>query len=833
MLPPKVRHSGPRPAKPRKSRSSAALTLLLAGLFAILWPDLASAQEPEKNTFDIAIIIENRAPPELGPDAGMSDLERAAAQEAVNAAVATAKADVDLLFKTLDRQMDFEHIIRFNRPTIDVICDVFGCPDRIEDVNPFPPLLWQITRREEARLFFYYIGDGRLEGLERQLLFQRRDNAAINDVVGYPVEWLHRMLAQANADSSLVMLDTSFAPRPLPCAGEDPFLINDALVRVRQNYQRIARDHWNRTDSIELSATTPVQPPHCDRFDQILNELEQPLFTKFLLKGIVDGEANADGDDLIELGELARYLDDRLRRSARFQWGRLQNVRSVGTQSHPVAAVQKRDLRPWNEAALERPDPNAEKEESKEEDKEEEPPEEEPKEEEPEPEEPDATPVDPVDPCEQDPNAEGCHPCDIDQMSQACITRCGEDPSFPQCPGLVRGDRAEDTQSEPVSEPDGGIDVVPVEETNPPASEPSPLCEFTASYVAPYLSRLMERIAGEDGPAKVCAWTRNELDAEAEDDGDDLNDIGYLLRPVIWPYVKPYIMPTVKKVVGCALNCGGVTPTTQQSSNRQSVNPVTREQLAQANASEMTLPEWRKLMASLTDDHLFICDKIYIDEVHKPLPFYIGIPRWMPGTLLISEIAREAYGGCPPHRPKTEEKPCIPCELELPELTVASCPKVTLSGGPTFFSYRLTRLLRGWMITKVLEEAEASGINLEQPGRWTRDLVHPNNQICLPEVDPTIVLTTSQTRWLQSALTVDNWNPGPIDGSLGDRTIDALNAWRVVNKRPTRSTVTKNDFKSVMKTFGCRFSQVFPRVEELAKDKEPCRPPKQEQASKT
>ena len=275
----------------------------------MLWPASSRAQQAEEansngHPFDIGIIIDNRPMP--------SD---------------AAKADVDSLIKMLDRQMLIEHVMVFERPTIDVICDIFGCPEEIEDIDPFPPLLWQITREEESRLFVYYIGDGRIEGLQRQLLFKGGDDSQADDVEALSVDWLHFMLEDARPASAVLMLDTSFSPRPLPCADEDPELINDALLSVRSAYRNVMRAHWNQSDVLELSATTPVQPPHCDRFDQVLDDLEQPLFTKFLLKAIVEGEADlepfGDNDRLINLGELEAYLDDHINRAARFQWGRL------------------------------------------------------------------------------------------------------------------------------------------------------------------------------------------------------------------------------------------------------------------------------------------------------------------------------------------------------------------------------------------------------------------------------------------------------------------------------------------------------------------------------
>ena len=353
-LSPAAAHARPKLAKPIRQRFLVRLFLLLPFLYAAFGPGGLQAQQPVEGSFDVAIIIENRILPDGRVAKGTSEAQRKHAERIAEHTKTSAKAEIDLLFEMLDRQMFFEHIIRLERPTIEVICDIFGCEDDVQPPNVFPPLVWQITRKDEARLFVYYIGDGRVEGLERQLLFHRDEKAPDHDVEPYSVEWLHKMLALAGAEETLVMLDTGFAPRSLPCANEDPLLITETLVRIRRNYQRIARDHWNKTNSLELSATTPVQPPHCDRFDEVLLKIQEPLFTKFLLKGIVDGEADEDGDDLIDLGELAGYLDSRIKHGARFQWGRLQNVRAVGSPSENLASVLTRPLRDWNKATLER-----------------------------------------------------------------------------------------------------------------------------------------------------------------------------------------------------------------------------------------------------------------------------------------------------------------------------------------------------------------------------------------------------------------------------------------------------------------------------------------------
>ena len=164
--------------------------LLVSGFLA--GPVSAQSETKGENDFDIGIIIDNRPEPE---------------SEA-------ARADVDRLIRMLDQQMYVEHVLLFERPTIDVVCDLFGCPEEIEPADPFPPLIWQITRESVARLVIYYIGDGRAEGLERQLLFRRDERGG--RAVPFPVSWLHWTLDDVRPESVVVMLDTSFRRRRCP-----------------------------------------------------------------------------------------------------------------------------------------------------------------------------------------------------------------------------------------------------------------------------------------------------------------------------------------------------------------------------------------------------------------------------------------------------------------------------------------------------------------------------------------------------------------------------------------------------------------------------------------
>lgn len=781
---------------------AGAALFFLAVLASTVFPQtpLGAQQQrepepPRKDVFDIAVLIENQILPdvELPPDATEEEIKASEAAKAIHAAT---NADMDLLFETLDRQMFFEHVIRLKRPTIAVICDVFGCPDSLDD-NPFPPLIWQLTREKQSRLMVYYVGDGQAEGLERQLLFHRADNAAVHDTVAYPVEWLHRMLDRAKPDYAVLMLDTSFAPGPLPCANENPELISDDLVRVRRNYLRISREHWNRTNNLELSATTPVQPPHCDRFDQVLHKIKQPMFTKFFLKGVVDGEADSDNDDMIELGELANYLNDRIKRAARFQWGRSQNVRVVGQLSERLASVRKRKLQEWNDETLQRSKEkeNEEEESGKEAEKK----------------------------GDESTDEIFIHPCVQDEDGQACRDYCRDNADDFHCSAgddLISKTGGADVNDGPIHD---DIEIVTIESGNKAQPDgPSEICRLTAETVSSSLSELIELLPAENTRQTVCALARDELEIELEGWLKYLNYARYVVQPIAWSLASPLVMPHVKNSTRCALDCDGITMAASPPP-RVGPTPIT------ANLGLIR----RDPESSRFDDFKrFICDAYYKEtpfqvEQHRALPFYIGLPRWMPGTRMISDALRD-WINCPTLQPLPV--PALP-ELQFVAIEPLTKPLKDCPSG-TVPKIRLNRLLADWPSYDTAADLEISGIYLRDLDFGDVDPSLPVEEVCVPEEkepvdhlvedqdETPIKLSTSQIRWLQSALTVDNRNPGPIDGAIGDKTQMAIDSWRqdhaIKNEGKVRKgPITEREFQMIIGDFGMRFDQVFDRASPL------------------
>ncbi|MGI9507802.1 MAG: peptidoglycan-binding protein [Geminicoccaceae bacterium] len=675
---------------------------LIAAFFALmssLWPLSANAQTekapPEnEHPFDIGIIIDSRPLP--------TDEKARALLEP------SFKADVDALFDMLDRQMYIENVMVFERPTIEVICDVFGCPEEIEPVNPFPPLIWQITREAETRLVVYFIGNGLLEGLKRKLLFKRVAGSPPGDVVALDVEWLHAMLENAGPDKAILMLDADFAPRNLPCASEDPRLINDTLLRVRKNYQRIMREHWNRTDNFELSATTPVQPAHCDRFDLVRDGARHSMFTKFLLEGIGEGAADRDQDGLVDLGEIEAFLDDRIKRAARFQWGRLQNVRAVGSDSQPLASVEKREIGDepskavaWRAQSDQREGAQAEvrKEKVPETGKDEGPGASEPKN--------GGSPKngqdDPNDPSEDGPGSDF------------------------QGPGLT-------TNTDPGSEqdpPDGTDDEKPGGDE---PSERSAACDWVADSIGPFTTTLVSRLRGD--VVASCTWATDRSEPE-------LGPFAEIFTPVIWRVGRS----KAQDAVACLLDCGGGTPADaddgEDSGKGEDPGLPTPEAIAIAPHGEATLTAETDQSPAKPDTDV--------------------------------ETADRRLGSGPPSRAsvglsadKAKTSPAGAGSTSGSETADATSPAVGGDG--------------------IVGGADAKGETASAEGGFEA--------------------TTGEVRWLQMALTVDNRDPGPIDGVLGEKTREAVRSWRRKHAPTRTGDVTEKDFQEIIEAFGQRFGQL-------------------------
>ena len=574
------------------------------------------------------------------------------------------------------------------------------------------------------------------------------------------------------------------------------------------------RDHWNRTSNLELGATTPVQPPHCDRFDQVLHDVQQPLFTKYLLKAIVEGEADkepfGDEDRLIDLGELADYLDDRIKRAARFQWGRLQNVRAVGPRGKALAALDGRRLSPENRDVMERRNRPPERDDIQ---------------------QPGialslaspetggglagTVPGKREAACRDDPTATGCHPCVIDPGGKACAEHCLENEGANLCtPNLSSSTEESAGLKAGVSENGQKKgDVIPIEsKTGRPladeAGERSAACRWVVDNIAPYAATLVQRTRGSTQSS--CSWAIDRSEV-------DLGPFAQIFTPIAWRLGRE----SAQDAVSCLLDCDSTADAAGATSTAADKTSVGEEGAATVEENEPAAPQQigrRQALQIMVDPRsLGAFNREICDDLGEPLPPYIGLPRWMPGTLMISEALRATYGCLPP--PKEPELPTpfavaieAPEALETQATAVASADRELSRWPPS---------TAGVDPLPLGADQEAGDIDSDArivdptPTSTDRPTEQPES---LPEemlpIEKEFDRTVSKVRWLQSALTVDNRHPGPIDGIIGAKTEKAIRSWRRDNKREKRTgPLTEPEFQEIIRKFGERFDQIEERAQ--------------------
>lgn len=690
--------------------------LLLPGLtlnaFAQAEGNGEQPQKADPNSYDIAFIIDNR---EI-------------------AGSPSAKDDVEALTAMLDRHMFADHIVRLERPSFDLICDIFGgCPTEAD--QPWPSLISQIADPGQSRLYVYYLGPGRVEGRERQLLFEDGPGRTSP----YTVGWLHRQLEKTNPKSALVMMDTSFSPRPMPCADENPALIDETMKTFQRNYGRLMEGRSLPRGLAELTGTMPGEAPHCDRYELTSDDIERPLFTKFVLKGVVEGLADkqpyGNEDGTVELGELASYTRDRIRRAVQFQWGRRQTVWRVGPGSRVLAKVEPR-APTWNEKKKKvetpkletRGEPSEKKAETR------------------------------LEPNTSKPGAEKekdvtleRHVCDQDQESPACIAFCANNPDDFRCPFIG----VAVCQGEPIS------DACPCapNDPRPGCSKGGSWCRWSADHLGGAAEAVVNTIGGS--PDQACQWaTKDETDIE---DGV-LWDI---FAPIGWRLIRPRF----RSMAACMLNCQGralpITISIEDDEVLDAGTDPTGGLTSDASVNGNPPPEWGESPPK-TAFEAEVCD--------DTLPPYIALPRWMPGTLTISEALR-FLSDCEPLGPRARYTHGMP-----PPVLLVEAPPIT----------------------------KKARYKAPPPFAMPPPIVLPPVKVAAV-TPPVFEPTENQIRWLQSALIMDNHNPGPIDGMIGGKTNAAIRSWREENGiTPLDGPLTETEFNRIIRELGKKFDQLTP-----------------------
>ncbi|MGI9493944.1 MAG: peptidoglycan-binding domain-containing protein [Geminicoccaceae bacterium] len=264
------------------------------------------------------------------------------------------------------------------------------------------------------------------------------------------------------------------------------------------------------------------------------------------------------------------------------------------------------------------------------------------------------------------------------------------------------------------------------------------------------------------GPDQTCQWaTRDETNIE---DGV----LWDLFAPIGWRLIRPQMRP----MIACTLNCQGrALPIIGSDDEGDSLNvdhgsskTLTRQEtIADDPLSEPIEP------ATQTAFQEQVCD--------DSLPPYIGLPRWMPGTLMISETLR-FYSDCESSEGPVHSQPDQPQTVPL-----AKAPPI--------------KNLRIFPPPPFSMPPPIELPPIQQP------------DVTLPPFEP----TPNQIRWLQSALILGNHNPGPIDGMIGGKTIDAIRSWRAEKGiRSLEGELTEDEFMQIIRELGEKFDQVTPGV---------------------
>jgi formylglycine-generating enzyme required for sulfatase activity len=187
--------------------------------------------------------------------------------------------------------------------------------------------LWSFIKEGKSEVTVFYSGHG-VPGLDDQrgyLLPANADPATV-DLNGYPVDVLYENLAKLPAQSVTVYLDACFS-------GQTP---KGALVRATSGLSVEPRPPKASTRLTVLTAARGDQVASWDE------EAKQGLFTRYLLealRGAADGGEFGDGDGVVSVGEVKRYLDEEMSYAAKRRYRRTQTATVMGDEGVQLAAL--------------------------------------------------------------------------------------------------------------------------------------------------------------------------------------------------------------------------------------------------------------------------------------------------------------------------------------------------------------------------------------------------------------------------------------------------------------------------------------------------------------
>lgn len=208
----------------------------------------------------------------------------------------------DYLIKTLGYLPD--NIIEERDATKGVFEMLFGTSNEPDGK------LFDWVKPGESRVFIYYVGHGApdIETQKGYFVPVDADPGRIS-ITGYPRSLFYRNLKHIRAKEMIVVLDTCFS-------GDTPkgFLIKDVSpigIMIKDNLP-------------ELKQTAILTSARSDQLSSWYRDKRHSLFTYFFLKGL-QGEADANKNRIITIGEMETYLKKMVPYWARRKAGREQN----------------------------------------------------------------------------------------------------------------------------------------------------------------------------------------------------------------------------------------------------------------------------------------------------------------------------------------------------------------------------------------------------------------------------------------------------------------------------------------------------------------------------
>jgi hypothetical protein len=173
-----------------------------------------------------------------------------------------------------------------------------------------------------GRAFFFYSGHGAPDPVSgtAYLLPYDGDPAAL-DQTALPLSLVTERLARTKAAESVAFLDSCFSG-----AGGRSVLPEGARPLVRVQTPSIARG----VAVLSSSAASEISGPSAEGLNG--------LFSKYLLQGLGEAQADTDGNLQISMGELQAFVEPRVSREARLG-NRVQTPTLVISDGRPASAV--------------------------------------------------------------------------------------------------------------------------------------------------------------------------------------------------------------------------------------------------------------------------------------------------------------------------------------------------------------------------------------------------------------------------------------------------------------------------------------------------------------